>query len=266
MYFRSILKPLLVLMAWQWNSMLYADIASFSASRDNTLYESATGALSNGAGNFLFSGRTTNSGLIRRGLLQFDTSSIPIGATINSVSVRLTMDKADQAGQVIVGLNRMTRQWGEGTSLASGQEGGGAAATNGDATWLHSSFPGTLWTTAGGDFVATASATQTLSAEGNYTWNSTVNLVADVQQWVNNPTANFGWMLRGEEIGTTAMRFVSRTGPGGVAVRPQLTVDFTAVPEPGSVLLLASAGMLILLGWRRTHSAFHHTVARFSET
>ena len=128
----------------------------------------------------------------------------------------------------------MTTAWGEGTSDATGEEGGGAAATIGDATWIHSSNP-VLWTNVGGDFVAAASDTQSLNANGNYNWSSPA-MVTDVQSWVNDPSTNFGWLLRGNEATiATSMRFASHENAVGA---PSLSVDFTAVPEPSQCLVL----------------------------
>ena len=67
-----------------------ADSTTIVAGRDNTLYQDPTGTLSDGAGQFFFSG-TTAASAVRRGLLWFDLSSIPTGSTINSVTVTLHM-------------------------------------------------------------------------------------------------------------------------------------------------------------------------------
>ena len=54
--------------------------------KDNTLYESATGSLSNGAGAYLFSGVTGQPG-IRRTLVHFNVAgSVPAGARIVSAT------------------------------------------------------------------------------------------------------------------------------------------------------------------------------------
>jgi len=119
-------------------SNVYAETVILTPSKDNSLYESADGSLSNGKGDFLFAGKTRN-GDIRRALLAFPiTDSIPTGATINSVSLTLHLSKSVSSGESL-SLHRMTRDWGEGNSNASGQEGGGTAAQTGDATWLHAS-------------------------------------------------------------------------------------------------------------------------------
>ena len=186
---------------------------------------------------------------IRRGLVQFDLSSIPAGSTIDAVALTLNMNRAVIAGAVNVNLHRVSRDWGEGTSNAAGQEGGGAPATPGDATWIHAVSPGTLWATPGGDFIATVSASRVLDPNGSYTWQS-AGLSSDVTQWVNNPNANFGWMIRGDETAAgTAMRYNSRASS---TTGPSLRVDFTAVPEPSSMSLGAAfAAIFFLVGRRR---------------
>ena len=60
--------------------------AMLNPTMDNTLFEDISGNLSNGAGDNFFVG-TTNGGLIRRGLIAFDISSIPTGSTIDSASL-----------------------------------------------------------------------------------------------------------------------------------------------------------------------------------
>jgi hypothetical protein len=52
-----------------------SEVVTLTAVRDNTLIESATGSLSNGAGTLLFTGRTAqSSGAVRRGILAFDVT------------------------------------------------------------------------------------------------------------------------------------------------------------------------------------------------
>ena len=70
-----------------------AETVSLSPSQDNTLYESMTGALSNGAGAYIFAGNT-NLGLARRALLAFDIAAVvPAGATITRAKLTLDMSR-----------------------------------------------------------------------------------------------------------------------------------------------------------------------------
>lgn len=208
---------------------------SIPASKDNTLYEDAMGTLSNGKGPHIYAGKTGPRGQerIRRCLLAFDLASIPAGAIIDSVKLRLLMSQSSSGAQMIQ-LRRVLANWGEGASNASEPGGGGVPATTGDATWLHRFFNATRWTNAGGDFATTASASQAVGGNGFYTWGSTPQMVADVQAWLDTPASNFGWSLLGnEESSMTAKRFDSREIPTA-ANRPTLTVFYrlqTSVAE-----------------------------------
>lgn len=120
-----------------------------TAAADNTLYEDPLGAVSNGAGQYLYSGNM-NNGRRRRALVRFDLSDIPSTALIQSATLRLYCNQAS-GGTIDVSLSRVAAQWGEGTSDASGNESSGTAATTNDATWLHRYFIATFWTNPGGD-------------------------------------------------------------------------------------------------------------------
>jgi hypothetical protein len=124
----------LLLIALTAGSLAQASVISIGSLKDNTLYEDAAGALSNGAGQRFFVGRP-GSGGNRRGLIAFDIAgSIPAGATINNVSLRLNMTNTS-AGDKTIELRASLQDWGQGSSVASGGEGGGGPAALGDATW-----------------------------------------------------------------------------------------------------------------------------------
>jgi hypothetical protein len=206
---------------------LYAQVhVRISASKDNTLYESSTGTSSNGIGENFFVGKT-NAGSIRRGLLAFDiASNIPAGSTIDSVKLTLFISRTASVSGQMIGLHRVLADWGEGTSNAFGNEGSGAPSTPGDATWIHRFFNTTSWTNAGGDFAVLPSASQAVGDIGFYTWGSTAQMIADVQEWLNNPSSNFGWLLGGNEgASQTAKRFDSRENATTVN-RPALTIFY----------------------------------------
>jgi hypothetical protein len=190
--------------------------------QDNTLYESEAGNISNGAGEYLFAGQTQR-GELRRALLAFDLSAIPRSATVISATLTLTMSKTI-AGETPVTLHAAAAPWGEGASDALGDEGAGAAAEPGDATWRHTFFNSDSWATPGGDFAATPSATTPVAGSGAYTW-AGAGLTADVAAWVRDPAVNFGWVLLGDETApTTAKRFDSRENVPDV--RPTLVVVY----------------------------------------
>lgn len=211
------------------------DVISLGADQDNTLYLSGGGTRSNGAGEHFFSGLTIK-GEERRGLIRFDLSAVPPGSTINSVVLTLNMSRTI-VGPSPVSLHRLISDWGEGASDAEGEEGAGAPAEPGDATWLHTFFDTFFWTTAGGDFAPAASATTSVDAEGPYSWGTSTGMEADVTAWVDDPGQNFGWLVMGDEGGgaqggqPTAKRFDTREIQSLGTLEPQLVVDFTpAVP------------------------------------
>jgi spore coat protein A len=212
------------------------------ASKDNTLYESASGSLSNGVGAHFFAGRSGQvSGSLRRGLLAFDVAgSVPAGSTVTAVTLHLYMSRTSaEAGARSVTLRRALASWGEGTSNDNAQEGDGAAATTGDATWIHRFYNTQLWSVPGGDFSGAVSASTSVNAVGDYTW-SGAGLVADVQGWLDTPAGNFGWVVLGDESTlTTAKRFETRE-TSTVAQRPRLSVTFN--PPAGTGACCAALG------------------------
>ncbi|MSR69198.1 MAG: DNRLRE domain-containing protein [Phycisphaerales bacterium] len=214
-----------------------AALVTISATRDATLYESATGVLGNGAGQYLHAG-TTNQPLLRRALIAFDGASlIPENALISSVTLTLHVSGASVLAHNF-SLHRVTSPWTAGTSDASGNEGGGTAAVAGDATWLHASSPGLAWTAPGGDFSTIASAAQTVGDIGFYSWTS-AQLTSDVQNWITTPTSNFGWILRGDESAPGTTRRFDSSESFDAALAPKLVIEYTVVPAPGSLALLA---------------------------
>lgn len=201
---------------------------SIMPSKDNTLYEydPAEGDHSNGAGFHFFAGEN-GMGEVRRGVLAFDIAgSVPPGSTITAVTLSMNMSMTP-TGTLTVELHKLLADWGEGTSHAPMGEGDGAPATPNDATWRHRFFDTIFWTTQGGDFSATVSASQSVGDVGQYTWSS-AQMIADVQSWVNNPASNFGWLVLGDESSAaTAKRFDTRES----ANPPELTIQYTAAPR-----------------------------------
>jgi hypothetical protein len=228
----------------------HAETVSLTAVADNTLIENATGIFSNGAGDAIYVGLIPRQGNgKRRGLVRFDLSAIPSGAQVTVATLTLTLLRTQsETSQVTV--HRVTESWGEGTSLCDIPCGQGTISTPNDATWLHRFYPGTNWTTAGGSFSPTVSATATVANTVGvaFTW-SGAQMAADVQSWIASPAANAGWILR-DEASSSAKAYASRQYPT-VAQRPQLTVTYTVpvapsgdVPLPAWALVALAAGLL----------------------
>jgi hypothetical protein len=202
-----------------------AEDVAIAAWRDNTLYESSEAVLSNGIGQFLYSG-TTNSRGRRRAVLAFDVAAhVPEGATISAVTLRLHLSR-DNDGIHTSSLHRLTQAWGEGNSNSSLRGGGGGApAAANDATWLHTFFPTAVWSTPGGDYLTQPSASTNIGTDSIVLW-SAAAMNADVQAWLDAPGTNFGWIIITEESSSTsAKRFDSRESLTD-AYRPVLFVTY----------------------------------------
>ncbi len=219
---------------------------SMTTSADNTLYQVSSSdplqQLSNGAGPTFFVGDTNQvTNHIRRGAIKFDLSDVPIGSTITSVTLTLHVSKAVSPVSQNIALNRALAAWGEGTSIASGGGGGGglgAPATTGDVTWYYTFYSSQLWMTPGGDFAA-PSASTAVNGTGFFSF-SGAGILSDIQQWVNNPMSNFGWIVTGNESAPgTAFQLDTKENLTAT-YWPMLTVNYTP-PVTATQLVITTA-------------------------
>ena len=223
---------------------LNADTVTLNPVADTTLFEAIP---TNNLGEEpTFISGTTASQHTNRALIRFDIAgSIPANATIQSVSLALTVTKAAPEPAPLFTIHRVLRNWGEGVGIGAGGEGGntGAPANNGEATWLAAFYPDTLWSVPGAgaptDYVATASASQVIAGPGGYSFDSSPDLIADVQNWLTNTAVNFGWIIvcEDESEPTTARRFASRED---LANMPALIIDYTQPQRPRVTLQTAA--------------------------
>jgi glucose/arabinose dehydrogenase len=206
--------------------------ATMSPAHDNSIYSDFPNN-SNALGD-LYSGENAN-GAPRRALLSFDlTTGLPVGAQVTFASLMLNLkNAASNPGHpnATMSLYPLTTSWGEATSQAGSSGGSGTAATTGDATWnarFYDASNPTNWTTAGGVFSATASATTLVGTTlGAYSWTSR-QMGADVQSWFAAPANSFGWILVGDEsTSSTARVFNSREG--STSVQPKLVISYNPV-------------------------------------
>lgn len=195
---------------------------SIAPVKDNSIF--SEGELSNGAGEQLFAGTIRTGGHFRRAFIAFDpTSAVPEGTQVDSVKLLLEVTK--QKGSEVY-LHALLKDWGEGSSKASGPEGKGVAATDDDVTWsMTQKTGGVAWSSPGGDFEAAPSASTTASL-GSKTVFMSEAMTDDVNYWLANPADNFGWIVLGDETQTTtAIRFASRENTNEDQ-RPQLVLYY----------------------------------------
>src|SRR2546423_14469827 len=129
-----------------------------------------------------------NSREIRRAVMRFDLSGqIPAGATVNSVTLTMTVTKVPPgAVNSTFEVRKLLSDWDEGA-----------------VTW-NSRLLDVLWESPGAEGPSDSSpnVSSTVPVGGQaagYTFPSTTALVADVQDWVNNPGNNFGWLLESQD-------------------------------------------------------------------
>ncbi len=216
-----------------------ADTQTFAPIADATIFNffgcppAPNGECGSGLGDRLYFGDTVSFGE-RRGLLRFDLTSIPAGSTITAATLSLTLVRA-RADNSTVSVRRLLQPWSEGPSIFT--RGSGVPALPGDVTWLTRTFattPAQPWITPGGDFVPTISSSQVVGGvvfpvlSVPYAFVGT-QLAVDVQNWVNQPSTNYGWIILGS-VGASgqsvAKAFASREHLVP-SERPSLTVTFT---------------------------------------
>ncbi|MBI1320062.1 MAG: DNRLRE domain-containing protein [Candidatus Hydrogenedens sp.] len=213
--------------------------ARLQPAKDATLYEDPAGAFANGTGPYFFAGQTGgNAGhALRRALLYFDIAGeLPPDADILGAGLRMRVSKSPVgSGAYSMRLHRLTRAWNEGPTATTGAGGAGAPSQTGDATWLHTSYNTSVWTSPGGDYEPLPRAAANVEGTGFYIWNND-NLRDDVAGWLEEPGTNFGWILRGDETASkSARRFDSREAVAEQN-RPELVIRYCGTPQDAWVM------------------------------
>ena len=202
-----------------------------------------------------------------RSFVEFDLAAITTSASVREAKLKLNLISTRTSASAPVSVHAISRNW-----------------TNA-ATW--NTYDGTNgWTTAGGDFDATAAASQTVAAGLGP---KEFNVVGQVRKWVNDRADNHGFVLKTDE--TTAQEFHfkgSQTSTDApvlevrwrprMGVTPQdtildwalndrMTANFNA--GNGNLMLAANdievAGAGLDLGLGRTYNAMRDTAGSFGE-
>lgn len=250
-------------------SSVRADIVSNIASTgDDTLFQ---GGVNNSLGDpGIFVG-TDSATSFKDGLMAFNVSTIPVGATITGVTLDLYIGMvAGSGGGTVtnsgaprtISLYDESQAWGASTnevgSTSFAGHGQGFAANPGDATWNDASFNSNSalavpWSTGfpanitGGSVALATTSGIPGTSNALVQWSSAA-LAAEVQNWVNSPSSNNGLVVVNANS-TSAQSFLGFWGASGSAnngngLAPDLVVTY--VPEPLGMSLIAF-GMPILL-------------------
>ncbi|MEP6468151.1 MAG: DNRLRE domain-containing protein [Chloroflexota bacterium] len=184
---------------------------------------------------------------IRRGLFEFSLRDIPASATVSAAAFSYYYEPTTAVvGQVKV--HRASRAWREGA--------GGTSCDASGASW-QDPYGTSAWTTAGGDYNATASATLTTSDRTGGGWD-TFDVTSLVSSWVNGSQPNHGMLVRAssETLGA-GKDFAFYTDDFDVAptLRPKLLVTYSetlpdaaprvSISKPGSAAQVSGAAVAI---------------------
>ncbi len=152
------------------------------------------------------------------GLLRWDISTLPQGAVIQAVTITLNVTSSSKQSYQLYELKQNWTEPGATFRKFSAASNWGTVGANGAAD-RGTTVLGTLTATSKGK------VTVTLNAAG----------IAVVQNWINNPGSNFGFIFQNYANSNTALKFDSREATNA-ANRPKLSVTY-AMP-----VLFAAAG------------------------
>ena len=157
--------------------------------------------------------------LRNRALLKFDLgANIPSNAIVTSATLTLTMVKTPRADSLWFSLHKVLLDWSENA-----------------VTWTNRVTPPSPWSAPGGvppmDYSSLITQSNLIfgsTVPTGFTFVSNPGMVADVQDWVSNPTNNFGWILICEsEALERTKRFFASSENVNTTNRPSLEVQFT---------------------------------------
>lgn len=182
-----------------------ADTVTLSAAQDSWIAEGSPNT--NHSGDNVLNVRTGPTAIKQHALIQFNLSGIPTCAIVSSAVLRLTITNPPSANRT-EGVHTVSKAW-----------------TEAGVTW-NTTNGSTLWTSPGGDFNPTATATaMTGTIDGVVVqWTVTSDAIA----FVANASSNHGWLIKDvdENVGATTTAYGSKEN-ATASNRPQLVVTYT---------------------------------------
>lgn len=140
----------------------------------------------------------------RRILIRFDVSAIPTQAMIVDTTLEMfvTDIPGNTAGMTTHSLHRVLQDWVEGTGTNMNGE-----TVSGAVTWNAAKEGIEAWHSPGGTYEIAVSAQAVVPSvlQAAAVW-SDVRMIADVQDWINGTTENYGWIIIGDESAARSVR------------------------------------------------------------
>lgn len=205
----------------------------------DTFINNASPDNNNGRNGSIYTGRNDQGGIMR-GLIRFDLpQTLQARATVSNVTLTMTTRGLGSNGTAppapaTASLQAVTTSWTEGNGIGNDAPTftvGDPCGTTG-ATWNQPNCTGgASW--AGGAVATTVSGQASVPAAIStaVVWDSATagnaGMVADVQGWLDDPTANQGWRIVSstEAVTSAAQRFYSAEG-SDLPVTPRLAVTY----------------------------------------
>ncbi|MEB2280169.1 DNRLRE domain-containing protein [Lysinibacillus xylanilyticus] len=192
-----------------------------SATMEDTTIRSAN-PTQTGGNDFELGVGTAVGGNTVRSLLKFDLSAVPSSTTILSTDLNLWFSSTNNNSPIDISLHKLTSPWEEN-----------------QASWNNAkTTPYTAWKTAGGDFlndklrtVKDISVPPASIADAMVNWKVPLDVV---QGWINNPTTNYGFMLKSDNETTQIYKkFASSEQSTLNKYKPQLVVTYKTFARLG---------------------------------
>lgn len=157
----------------------------------------------------------------KRGIIRFEHTSIPGGAVVNSARIYLH-ESGTRGYNRTLALHRVTRSWTE----------GGVSWSRTDGT--------NVWTSPGGDYAATPSATAyVVWGGGPLDWDFW-DITGDVQAFVNGTLTNNGWLIKDTvEDDSQDYWFFDSKEAANASYRPYLLIDYSVPTVAGGMTVSA---------------------------
>ncbi|OQY25893.1 MAG: hypothetical protein B6244_14630, partial [Candidatus Cloacimonetes bacterium 4572_55] len=169
------------------------------------------------------------NGVIARGLIRWDLSSIPPGSTIVTAQMSLYSDSS-YGGSITIDTHRLLRPWVEGTL-----DGQNRQLDNPDsACWTEYGY-GEEWDSPGANGAADREAEVISTTNGNGTGWYFWDFKAVVQSWVDGEWVNDGLILKANNESIENMKYFVPSEGQSETLRPTLVIEY-AVPAPTVVI------------------------------